>query len=658
VPKRYRKSIKQVLNRYQNGAKMVLKINYLEIENFKGVTHARIDLGGKSAIILGKNGIGKTTIADAFYWLLTDADSHLQTRFAALTLDDSGAEIPQQDAVVTAEIVINDGKPLRITKSHRQKWVKKRGAAMAEMTGHTTEYFFDLVPVSKKAFGEKLSEILPVDLVRLLSDPHHFCARLKPEDRRKILIDLAGDIDLSNLPDVGAILDGHILEDARSVLLAERKKSAEQLDLLPARIDELTKLIPAALAGDRRELEAKIAQVTVKINELDRQIAALESGAAIGMYRKALSDIDAALAATENDEKRSKIDAEMEVYDRISKERQLKKAAVDQMQILTARIEGLTARKSEFEKEREALADEWRKIRGEKFSPAATCFACGQVLPQDKIKSQIDAFNLQKAGQIENIDFRGNALSKRINDLIAQKDRLSEEFMAQAKAAETHDLNITKLEKELQAARTTPPSEKIKLLLADKAAAEKMLVAACDDIGPQIDSLKTAQNALYGEKAELEAKLLEHAQAEKAGRRIEERRADLKVVAAEYEEIEAKLFALEEYERAKSGLVEQAVNKYFELITWKLFEPQINGGIRAVCEATVRGIDYNTDLNTGMKIKAGLDAIKALQDHYETRLPIFVDNAESVTDWDLDLDGDQVIRLTAAANIHELEVIF
>jgi len=293
---------------------MQIKLNYLEIENFKGIKHFRLDLGGESAIIQGKNGTGKTTIADAFYWLMTDQDSNLQTKFNALELDNTGITIDQQDATVTAEIFVGS-KSIRLTKSYRQKWTIKRGHAQAEMTGHTTEYFFDRVPVSRKKYLEGIAGLVDPELFRLLSDPIHFCGRMKPEARRAILIDLAGriddaaiiaaDSDLATLPD---ILADHTPDEAKAILLADRKKADEQLKQLPNRIDELQKMKPDLDGLNEAELREKVKGLNEQIEAKKREILAINSGLSIDELKRKLAELQ-----TELMENKRKIQNEMNV---------------------------------------------------------------------------------------------------------------------------------------------------------------------------------------------------------------------------------------------------------------------------------------------------------------------------------------------------------
>ena len=82
----------------------------------------------------------------------------------------------------------------------------------------------------------------------------------------------------------------------------------------------------------------------------------------------------------------------------------------------------------------------------------------------------------------------------------------------------------------------------------------------------------------------------------------------------------------------------------FDGLNWKLFSEQINGGIKGVCECTVNGVPFGS-LNNGHRIIAGLQIIKALQKLYGAYLPIFIDNAESVNDFNLPDMDCQIISL-------------
>jgi len=642
-----------------------IKLNYLEIENFKGIKHFRLDLGGESAIIQGKNGTGKTTIADALYWLITDQDSQLQTKFNALELDQTGITIDQQDATVTAEIFVGS-KSIRLTKSYRQKWTKKRGQAQAEMTGHTTEYFFDRVPVSRKKYLEGIAGLVDPELFRLLSDPIHFCGRMKPEARRAILIDLVGriddaaiiaaDSDLATLPD---ILGDHTPDEAKSILLADRKKADEQLKQLPNRIDELQKMKPNLAGLNEAELREKVKGLNEQIQDKKREILAINSGLSIDEARKQLAFAETELVIAERkirDEMNSQLDDMM-------KERRTKWQAVEsilnEMIQIEKRIASIDVEKQENADNRAELHTEWKRVNTEKINLQSTCYACGQALPEDRLTGQIEKFNAHKAEKLRKINESGKSLHEIAMRMQAEKEKAQELFMELSNQSEKQKSVMEEIDKDIkfhQSKIETTINEQTAQLREQIAAAREQIQKSMESTTPEIEACEETLSAFEMEKGRAESKLLDFTQLEKIERRIKERQQDLKEAAAAYEDIERQLYILELYSRKRSEYIEENVSQQFQITKWKLFEMQINGGIREVCEPTYQGVPYSSDLNTGAKINIGLDCIKTLSAHYGVSLPVFVDNSESITNWQIDLE-QQTIRLVAMPNKDELEVV-
>jgi len=647
---------------------MQIKLNYLEIENFKGIKHFRLDLGGESAIIQGKNGTGKTTIADAFYWLMTDQDSNLQTKFNALELDNTGITIDQQDATVTAEIFVGSKsiRSIRLTKSYRQKWTIKRGHAQAEMTGHTTEYFFDRVPVSRKKYLEGIAGLVDPELFRLLSDPIHFCGRMKPEARRTILIDLAGRIDddaiiaadasLATLPD---ILGDHTPDEAKAILLADRKKADEQLKQLPNRIDELQKMKPDLAGLNEAELQEKVKGLNEQIQDKKREILAINSGLSIDEARKQLAFAETELVIAER-KIRDEMNAQLDNL--ISSKRQANDAwegIISELEKVQKRIASIDVELQENADNRAELLDEWKRINAGKINLESTCYACGQALSQDQLAGQVEKFNANKAEKLRRINDSGHALRQLADNMTREKDRAQALFMQFSDQSEKQKTVMQSIDADIKTYQNkieTTIGEQTAKLREQIAAAREQIQKSMSDIGPEIEACEEALSGFEMEKGRAESKLLDFTQLEKIERRIAERRQDLKEAAAAYEDIERQLYILELYSRKRSEYIEENVSQQFQITKWKLFEMQINGGIREVCEPTYQGVPYSSDLNTGAKINIGLDCIKTLSAHYGASLPVFIDNAESITDWQVDLE-QQTIRLVAMPNKKELEVI-
>lgn len=644
---------------------MQIKLNYLEIENFKGLKHFRLDLGGESAIIQGRNGTGKTTIADAFYWLMTDQDSQLQTKFNALELDAAGITIDQQDATVIAEIFVGS-KSIRLTKSYRQKWTKKRGQAQAEMTGHTTEYFFDRVPVSRKKYLEGIAGLIDPELFRLLSDPIHFCGRMKPEARRAILIDLAGriddaaiiaaDSDLATLPD---ILADHTPDEAKAILLADRKKADEQLKQLPNRIDELQKMKPDLDGLNEAELREKVKGLNEQIEAKKREILAINSGLSIDEARKQLAFSETELVIAER-KIRDEMNAQLDNL--ISSKRQANDAwegIISELEKVQKRIASIDVELQENADNRAELLDEWKRVNTEKINLQSTCYACGQALPQDQLAGQIEKFNAHKAEKLRKINESGKSLHEIAGRMQAEKEKAQELFMELSNQSEKQKSVMEEIDKDIkfhQSKIETTINEQTAQLREQIAKSREQIQKSMESTAPEIEACEEALSAFEMEKGRVESKLLDFTQLEKIERRIKERRQDLKEAASAYEDIERQLYILELYSRKRSEYIEENVSGQFEITKWKLFEPQINGGIREVCEPLFNGVPYSSNTSTGEKIQTGLDCIKTLSAHYGISLPVFIDNSESITDWLVDLE-QQTIRLVAMPNKNKLEVI-
>ena len=134
-------------------------------------------------------------------------------------------------------------------------------------------------------------------------------------------------------------------------------------------------------------------------------------------------------------------------------------------------------------------------------------------------------------------------------------------------------------------------------------------------------------------------------------KREEELRQDAKNNAAILDALDRQLSLCEDFARFKVRYTENSINGKFQLARWKLFAEQVNGGLADCCEATFDGVPYGS-LNSGMRINVGMDVISTLSRHFGLSVPLFVDNAESVTA----LRGidTQVIRLVVSEHDKEL----
>lgn len=126
--------------------------------------------------------------------------------------------------------------------------------------------------------------------------------------------------------------------------------------------------------------------------------------------------------------------------------------------------------------------------------------------------------------------------------------------------------------------------------------------------------------------------------------RIEQLKAEQREVSQKVADQENMIDLLEEFIREKMKKISENINGKFNTVSWKLFDMQINGGMKECCECTVNGVPYST-LNSGHRIIAGLDIIQSLSELYGTTAPIFIDNAESVNKTNIPAMNAQMILL-------------
>lgn len=647
-----------------------IKLFRLSLRNFKGIRDFTLDAQGADVNVYGDNAVGKTTLFDGWNWLLFDKDSENKKEFEIKTLNTDGSPIHNLDHEVEGTLVI-DGKTVVLKKVYREKWTKKRGAVRAEFTGHTTEYFIDGVPVKKGEYEQFVSEIADEKLFRLLTDPRYFNEVLKWGDRRKILLEVCGDIsdadviaskpELAELP---GILNGRTIEQHRKVVLARRKEINDELERIPVRIDEAERSKPDTEGLDEQALVKEIETIQALIDTKQAELAAVQNGGAIADAERRVAEIEMELVRLKSElqgEWLAKIDEQRMALAKAESEH---RAAEGEVISLKATIERLRRDADAQRQEIERLRQEWHQVNNEQFVAPETpdvCAACGQPLPAEQVeaarqKAEED-FNHRKSERLEQINQRGKSakaevinLEQEIQRLEAEAEKLNQklEQLSAVKAAE--DQMLSELQKRLNDA-TSDPRYAAKQEELQQAKAE--VLALRSEANTKLDNIRLEIAELRNEQAMLEKRRAYFDVIRQQDARIAELQEQEKVLAVEFERLERELFLLDEFTRAKVDLLESRINSRFQLARFKLFKEQINGGLEETCEVMVDGVPYNS-LNNAARHNVGLDIIATLSEHFGIAAPIFLDNAESVTR-PLETPGQQ-IRLVVSEKDKKLRV--
>lgn len=639
-----------------------MKLKVLTIENFKGIKNFTLDADGQNVSIFGINGAGKTTVADSVAWLLYDQDS-------------LGASLQPKPLIVTGEanhgicsdvegvFILNDnGNEIKLKKSYYEKWTKKRGTAKAVFSGNVTNYYVDDVPVKKKEYNDRISEIATIPIMKLLSNVRHFSEELHWQDRRQILMDICGDIsdadiiasnkELSGIPE---ILDGKSFEDQKKIITAQKAKLNKELNDLPVRIDEVDKSLPdmTDIELDIQNIEQKQKVLSIQLSATNEVKARIESGGEIAKKDKELRVLETDLLKIKNKDTVLRFQKEAENEKEKLRLENVKEVELSNQKKLANTIAANIEKNEIAEKAMAELRAKWTEInKSVFFESILICPTCGQNYQKEKAQKIKENFNIDKSKRLTDINKTGKELATEV----AERKEDSEAFEADIV---TYDASIEKLSGQIKRL-DNPESEKSDNPMQTK------IVRDIANIKKEIEGLKLgskeslekAQADVDTVQKDLEAIALQKSSIDtyqKSLARIDELKSQQKVCASEFEKLEEKLFIMESFIKAKVALLETKVNNYFKLANFKLFETQVNGELNPICEVTYSGVPWNAGLNNGAKINVGIDIINTLMDFYGLTMPVFVDNAESVTDI---IDSDsQIIRLVVDNKYKQLEVI-
>lgn len=592
---------------------MQIKIKTLQLENFKGIKDLTIDFKDTTNIY-GDNAVGKTTIFDAYSWLLWDKDSLNRKDFAIKPYDKNGDEVHNLESVVEGDFAFDD-TDLNLKKIYKEVWTKKRGSTQAEFTGHTTDYYINSVPVKKKEYTERIASVISEDNFNLLSNPLYFNQILDKNKRREVILGLIEEVkpediitknkDLEELD-----LETYTVDELKKIAKDTAKKINKDIESIPARIDELDKSKVHDIDFDALEFRKRSTLPAIK--EIDEKLADASKMA------EGMTEITEKITALQKE----KSDL-AEKYQNKCFEINLKNKNV----LLEKEHDALALEeaKKNVEKLKELVEnsrEEWQEVHKEQYQGDFKCPTCGQDLLPDQIEKTMANFNKKKSEKLASIEEKAKDLKIKIEEC--------EKFIAIYEVKEYKEEDL--------------PIEPIRLQEIDQEINEAKAKLSDFSLDNKKDLLEK-KDSLNADLEEINKKLSLQGQNEKIDERIKELEKQEKELAKAYEEQQRIIYLCEEYTKAYVDLVSDKINDSFDLVKFKLFENQINGGITETCEVTFEGVPYS-DLNNAAKINAGLDVINSLSEKLGLKVPIFIDNAESVNE--LIKTDTQLVRLVVS----------
>jgi DNA repair exonuclease SbcCD ATPase subunit len=642
-------------------------LNRLGLANFKGQKGFTLDTQGGNIDVFGDNETGKTTLYDAFLWLFFNKDSSNRTAFNVKTLDSNGEALHGLEHTVEGTLNIN-GKPVVLKKTLVEKWIKKRGEAQKTFTGHNVLHWIDDVPVKEGEYQKYIDSLINEKLFRLITNPLYFNTQLPWQDRRKMLLEIVGDVsdeaviasDVS-LARLTEILNGKKTDDYKKIISERIRKINEEIKMIPPRIDELQRGIKNE-EPDYSMTERLLVDQRSSLQRIEEQMVSASSVTkAFQAKQQQLNKLYGALGQKKTELERQ-ANAGRDAL--IKEELRLTRECSD----LAGEVSILESKKKLTQQEYETNGDKmaelrakWGELNNKQFAPpgpdAKVCPLCHQDLPKqdwaEKVAHAREEFNQVKRAGLKDITEKGQALAAQNEELteglvlleqqVAQKTGAKNDLESQLKAVkakldgpwdmaspESHPeyIAIQSQIDTLQAEIEQPADNRATELLEQKR-----------EVTREIERL----NAILNNK-EIRAKTVA---------RIEELKQDERKKAERIAELEGHKFLLENFTKAKVSLLESNINSRFKTVTFKMFNTLINGAVEDCCEALINGVPF-ADANNAAKINAGLDIINTLTQHFGVSAPIFIDNREAITNL-IDVEA-QVISLIVSEKDKSLRV--
>lgn len=617
----------------------------LKLMNFQGIRSLELDFDGRNASVYGDNATGKTTVYNAVTWLLFDKPSTGAKGYTPKTRTQNGEAHHLDHA---AEAVFGKACDMIVLKKvYREVYKKKRGSVHEEFDGHTIDYYIDGVPVKEKEYAAKIADWLGADVQvqMMLTMPDCFADALSWEDRRKILLDVCGDVssddviasndELAALPER---LGAHSIDDYRKIVTAQRREINDRLQTIPSRIDEAMRAMPDIdPALDADQIKSELAVIMEKRSAvMDERSAVLLGDSTVTELRRQIAAKETERAEAESAHRKCELEKATKHNERIADLTNDLREAKRKCDDISCEIDNKNYRLRNKQKKRDELISYWKQVNAESWDESESiCPTCKRPLPDNEVEKLKADFNRRKSETLHFINEQGKreasaadiqALQDAIEKLTTELSVARDDVKAkEAHLSEAHITAPTKVpfEQTAECERIDSEIAACKEQLASGTA--QIDVSAYDAKITELDSQITAAQEL----------LAENATATQQRARVSELEQEQEKLTAEYESLEESLYLCDLFVKQKVSMLTDRINSRFHSVRFSLFKEQLNGGLKEECEVLIPSdggslVPY-AYANNAARINAGLEIINTLIEHFGVSLPVFVDNAESVT---------------------------
>lgn len=618
----------------------------ITIENFKGCIGKRdIVFNPRKTMILGANHSGKTTTADAAYWVLFGKNSKGKADFCITPTDENNEPIPHLENTVTLDITADD-RGYSLQRLRKEKWGRVKQQTEETLQGYTTLYFVNGEKYTEKDYKIFINGLISENIFRAITNPEYFPS-LKPEEQRQLLIKMVGvksdeEIATEN-PEFTAMLksiEGQDVKEYRQQLSYKMKELKKAMEDIPGRISERNKEINdirakgydyTTLANDLEEKNKKLKGNREKIKDSSSLTKEdIEKKTQLRSDIKELKDKQYVIEQQYDDDNEKADEEKRALGKRVEKIKNDIKSAEVRIKEHKKDIENLELRKADFRKE-------WQKCEEMEFvwdDANENCSTCGQRLPQDDIENLKQEarkrFNERKTKQQDKLDKKAAEIKAEDAKLDAEKRSLEKKI----KDLKNDKEEAERLEKADVIHKDFKDDENWQALEEKIQSKEKEIKKIDDskdvDVEANVDRLEKENAELEEECKELIDKLADVKTISNAEKRIQELTEQQRTLNQQLADLEKQDYTAEQFQFAIIQDLQDRVNELFPTIRFKMFNTLLNGNVEPTCVLTMNGVSY-PNLSTSEQIIAGLECIEAMCQFNQVFAPIWVDNSESIT---------------------------
>lgn len=637
-----------------------MKLLKMTLENFMAYASKTVEFG-KRTTISGRNAAGKSSICNAYTWLLfnTDMDGNDNPD---IRLEVDGKHVEDADVSVRAVFDMN-GREVSLQKVQRRKYDKKDADKYAD----SNSYFINDVPKTLKEFNAFFDT--EISTIRMCSNINAFLTK-KDKEIREFLFSTVEDIsdaeiaEKNGLKSLAERLKNYSKEEIEAMNKKVKSDTEKELPILKGQIAEKERDISIKGGFDTAELELAKKDLSERLRDNQRAQADVEE-----IRKQQLSAMDGVmemrfqLNTMQTDANKELDKKRLELTETISKAREDERIAFDNIAKLQREIAELKADIETATKERKSLADDWQKVNAMQMDESETiCPMCKRELPEDEIEQHKAKFDKNKSQRLAKIEERGNQLKNEI-------EQATIEYESKKGAIEGYKIKHEVAQdnrKTIQAALDTLPryadmSEneeynalKAKMEQADRDAKQHSYTDA-------MQALKGKENQLRAELQEVSDKIA-NADSSADEKRLDELQELYRTKEQVKADAECILDMLKELDRAKNETLSTAINSKFNLVQWRLWELNKSGGYKNTCIPMIDGKSILTiKSNKGNRFLGRLDICESLQKITGISCPIWIDDCESLDKANREkasemVDG-QLIMMVVSDDILKVEVM-